>query len=120
MEKRVKQMNLWSTPTSTPNATALKKLIPGSSNSDQQRDSVPSTSANSTLNPLKSSEFFPSVGAPPSHPSGVAGNDTQLRMAGFISQTSWNLITCINNHSPTSKTLQNTDVIRHLTDNPNQ
>ena len=36
-----------------------------------------------------------------------------------IGQTSRNPIARINNHNPSSKTPQDTDVIRHLTDNPN-
>ena len=39
--------------------------------------------------------------------------------SSYIGQTSRNLITRINNHDPSSKTPQNTDVTRHLTDNPN-
>ena len=37
----------------------------------------------------------------------------------YIGQTAWNLITRINNHDPSSKTPQDTDVTRYLTDNPN-
>ena len=37
----------------------------------------------------------------------------------YIGQTSRNLITRIDNHDPSSKTPQDTDVTRHLTDNPN-
>ena len=39
--------------------------------------------------------------------------------SSYIGQTSRNLITRINNHDPSSKTPQDTDVTRHLTDNPN-
>ena len=37
----------------------------------------------------------------------------------YIGQTSRYLIIRINNHDPSSKTPQDTDVTRHLTDNPN-
>ena len=84
MEKQVEQMNLGSTPSSTPNATSLKKVVPGSSISGQQRDSVPSKSAYCTLNP-NSQEFFISAGALPPYSSICsAGNKTQLDVAGFI------------------------------------
>ena len=39
--------------------------------------------------------------------------------SSYIGQTSRNLITRINNHDPSSKTPQDTDVARHLTDHPN-
>ena len=39
--------------------------------------------------------------------------------SSYIGQTSRNLITRINNHDPSSKTPQDTDVTRHLTDNLN-
>ena len=39
--------------------------------------------------------------------------------SSYIGQTSLNLITGINNHDPSSKTPQDMDVTRHLTDNPN-
>ena len=35
--------------------------------------------------------------------------------SSYIGQTSWNLITRINNHDPSSKTPQDTDITRHLT-----
>ena len=37
----------------------------------------------------------------------------------YIAQTSRNLITRLKNHDPTSPNRQNTDVSKHLTDNPN-
>ena len=37
----------------------------------------------------------------------------------YIAQTSRNLITRLKNHDPTSLNRQNTDVSKHLTDNPN-
>ena len=52
------------------------------------------------------------------HRSSVVYRITCSRKSTYIGQTSRNLITRLKNHDPTSPNRQDTDVSKHLTDNP--
>ena len=53
------------------------------------------------------------------HRSSVVYRITCSCKSTYIDQTSRNLITRLKNHDPTSPNRQDTDVFKHLTDNPN-